>query len=294
MKAEKVLTHVFVWTPPLAFVVGIIGFWNHGVDALSLVLFVSFVFISGLGITVGFHRFFTHKSFEARSVVKYVLAIAGMSAAQMSLIGWVACHRKHHQYSDDEEDPHSPHHHGGGCLGVIRGLLHAHMLWFSKEVPESERYAPDLMKDKTLARMSALYPVWVAVGLLLPAFIAFACTGKFYSAFLGFIWGGVIRLGAVYHITWSVNSICHIWGSSPFATGDQSRNNLLIGLLAMGEGWHNNHHAFPTSARHGLRWWQPDLSWFVIRFLKLVRLARKIKVPSPEDIARVKRRARIM
>ena len=198
-----------------------------------------------------------------------------------SLLKWVAQHRQHHQESDSLDDPHSPHLHGDGFVGMLRGLWYAHMGWFFRaDSPNLINYVPDLVKNDIARRISRLFPLWVALGLLIPTAIGWMVTATWTGALLGFIWGGLVRIFFVHHVTWSINSVCHLWGSQPYRSGDQSRNNFVFGLLALGEGWHNNHHAFPTSARHGLEWWQIDMSYAVIRLLALVGLAWDIKLPA--------------
>jgi stearoyl-CoA desaturase (delta-9 desaturase) len=217
-----------------------------------------------------------------------MLAIAGSMAVEGPVLKWVAVHRLHHQHSDDEDDPHSPHFHGGGVRGMLLGLWHAHVGWmFDDDHENLERYIPDLRRDRTLCAISRLFPVWVVVGLALPALIGGLATRSWSGAGLGLIWGGLVRVFFVHHVTWSINSVCHIWGSQPFGNRDHSRNNVIFGFLALGEGWHNNHHAFPASARHGLKWWQADMSYVLIRFLALLGLAWRIKLP-PKHLVELK------
>ncbi len=169
---------------------------------------------------------------------------------------------------------------------MVRGMWHAHMGWlFRPHPPGLARYVNDLRKDRLVRSMSKLFPLWVLVGLLIPAALGGLFTLSWMGVLLGFIWGGLVRIFLVHHVTWSINSVCHIWGTRPFDTHDESRNNAIFGVLAFGEGWHNNHHAFPTSARHGLRWWQLDVTYMIIRGMALVGLARDIRVPSPDRIA---------
>jgi stearoyl-CoA desaturase (delta-9 desaturase) len=245
---------------------------------------------TGMGITVGYHRLFTHKSFSAGPVVTSAIGILGSMAAEGSLLRWCAAHRRHHQFSDHDGDPHSPHlhDHGHGLRGIISGFWHAHMGWIFDPPGESlDRYVPDLIRDRRIRRISELFPLWVGLGFVIPALMGgllnLALGAPFWTGvFLGFIWGGLVRVMVVHHITWSVNSVCHIWGSQPYRSGDESRNNVVVGVLALGEGWHNNHHAFPTSARHGLEWWQFDSSWMVIRGLQALGLVRNVRVPTAE------------
>jgi stearoyl-CoA desaturase (Delta-9 desaturase) len=200
---------------------------------------------------------------------------------QGSLLQWVALHRRHHAHSDKVGDPHSPNLHGPGVLGLLAGMWHAHVGWlFHADPPDLDRYVKDLRASKLLRMVSALFVVWVVLGLLLPAVLGGLLTGTWMGVLTGLIWGGLVRVFLVHHVTWSVNSVCHLWGFRPFRSEDRSRNNILFGVLALGEGWHQSHHTFPSSARHGLRWWQIDVSYYVIRALWLFGLAWDVKVPS--------------
>jgi stearoyl-CoA desaturase (delta-9 desaturase) len=201
-------------------------------------------------------------------------------AIQGSLLKWVATHRYHHQHSDTPHDIHTPHHNDDGIIGVLRGAWHAHIGWFfTPDPPELYRYVKDLSRSRLLCKISDLFPLWVALGLVIPTVLGGLFTHSWTGAFLGLIWGGAARIFLVHHVTWSINSVCHLWGGRPFKTKDQSRNNLVFGILALGEGWHNNHHAFPVSARHGLRWWQIDISYLVIRTLAMLKLAWAVRLP---------------
>lgn len=265
--------------------------WGWGFRWTDLGLLLGLYILTALGITVGYHRLFVHRSFETNIVVKFVLAVLGAMAAQAPLLTWVAKHRAHHQHSDTAGDPHSPHGHPGGALGVLRGIWHAHIGWFfDPDLPDIERYVPDLTKSRTLRVASALFPAWVALGLLLPAVLGGLITRTWSGVWTGLIWGGLVRIFLVHHVTWSVNSACHLWGLRPFRSNDESRNNAVFGVLALGEGWHNTHHAFPTSARHGLRWWQIDMSYWVIWALARLGLAWDLKLPTMQA-QRQRRRA---
>jgi stearoyl-CoA desaturase (delta-9 desaturase) len=256
--------------------------WGWGFRWVELALLLGMYVLTALGITVGFHRLFTHKSFETNRVVQLILVVLGSMAVQGPLLQWVALHRRHHQHSDQHEDPHSPHLHGQGVLGLLRGAWHAHLGWcFKPDAPDLGRYVKDLRQSRLLRAVSALFPLWVVAGLAAPAALGGLLTWSWTGAVLGLVWGGLARVFLVHHVTWSVNSVCHLWGGRPYATGDQSRNNFLFGVLALGEGWHNNHHAFPTSARHGLRWWQVDVSYWFIRGLALFGLAWKVRTVVP-------------
>lgn len=278
--SSKIVTLAAVILPFLGLLAAVVSLWGWACGWGAVALLVVMYLLTGLGITVGFHRLFTHQSFETNRVVKFIFGVLGSMAVQGSLLKWVALHRMHHQHSDHEHDPHSPAHHGHGALGVLKGLWHSHMGWlFKKEPPDLLRYVKDLRKSKLLCTVSALFPLWVTLGLVIPTVIGWLLMGGWQGAFLGLVWGGLARIFMVHHVTWSINSICHLWGQQPYKVADHSRNNFIVGLLALGEGWHNNHHAFPTSARHGLRWWQVDMSYWTIQLLSFFRLAWNIKQP---------------
>lgn len=271
--------------PFAGLIVAIAVLWGWGFGWLELGLLLTMYVLTILGVTIGFHRLFTHKAFETSRSVKAVLAVLGSMAVEGPLLKWAALHRRHHQHSDKDEDPHSPHLHGEGIRGLFKGLWHAHVGWlFLPDAPGLASYIPDLLSDRLLRRISRLFAVWVAVGLLMPAIIGGLLTLTWSGALLGFLWGGLTRVFLVHHVTWSINSVCHLWGSQPFRSHDHSRNNFVFGVLALGEGWHNNHHAFPTSARHGLKWWQIDLSYAIIQGMALLGLAWKIRVPAAQAI----------
>jgi stearoyl-CoA desaturase (delta-9 desaturase) len=264
--------------------------WGWGFSWTDLGLMLGMYVLTALGITVGFHRLFTHRSFETYRGVQFVLGVLGSMAVEGSLLKWVALHRRHHQHSDRPGDPHSPHLHGRGALGVVRGLWHAHLGWvFRADSPDLDRYVRDLNQSRSLRVVSALFLAWVALGLLLPAILGGVITRTWMGVWTGLAWGGLVRVFLVHHVTWSVNSVCHLWGLRPYRTGDESRDNFVFGVLAMGEGFHNTHHAFPTSARHGLRWWQVDVSYYVIRALALACLAWNVKLPSKHAQAQGRR-----
>lgn len=273
---------------PLAGFAAALGLaWSSGaIRPVDLGLLAGLYLFTGFGITAGFHRLFSHASFAARRPLRLLLAVAGSMACQGPVISWVAAHRQHHSHSDGADDPHSPHHHGAGLTGVVRGLWHAHLGWlFAPRDLRRERWAPDLLAEPALARIERTFPLWVGLGLALPAAIGFAADPGWRGALLGLLWGGLARIFLVQHVTWSVNSICHVFGSRPFRSRDLSTNNLPCAILSLGEGWHNNHHAFPASARHGLAWWQLDLTWLLIAALERVGLVSRVKAPSAREIA---------
>ncbi|MEZ6241928.1 MAG: acyl-CoA desaturase [Phycisphaerales bacterium] len=266
--------------------------WPFGFGWTSLGLLIGMYIVTGLGVTIGYHRLFTHKSFETGPVMKTIIGIAGSMAVEGPIIGWVADHRRHHQHSDHEGDPHSPHVHDGGAWNILKGAIHAHMGWLLARGAKTDvaRYAPDLERDAIVVWLSKTFPIWVLVSLAIPTILGGIITMTWTGALLGLAWGGLVRIFLVHHITWSINSVCHIWGTRAFECGDESRNNVVCGVLGFGEGWHNNHHAFPTSARHGLRWWQIDTSYWLIRGMEAIGLVRRVKVPTPERIESKRRK----
>lgn len=261
--------------------------WGSGLSLTDGVIALSFYFFTGLGVTVGYHRLFTHQSFEPRPALKAVLAIAGSMSLQGSLISWVAIHRRHHAFSDKEGDPHSPHlDEGPGVAGVVRGLWHAHVGWLvAPENTDAERWAPDLLRDPMMRNIDAKFPHLAILSFVLPALIGGIVTQSFYGALTAFLWGSLARIFLLHHVTWSINSICHFYGRRPFRSSDFSTNNWVLAILSFGESWHNNHHAFPTSAIHGIGKGQVDLSGGLIRLFEKVGLARKVKLPSPKQLA---------
>lgn len=259
--------------------------WDRGINAVDLSLMLGLAILTQLGINVGYHRLFTHRAFRTTAPVEFVLASLGSMAAQGPVLQWVATHRRHHEHSDRPHDPHSPHFYGSAVFGVLRGLWHSHLGWMIESTPANmDRYVKDLNRNRVVRVSSALFPFWVLVGFAIPAAIGGLAAGSWEGAFYGALWGGVVRLFLVHHLTWSVNSVCHLWGARPYASNDESRNNAFVGVFALGEGWHNTHHAFPTSARHGLEWWQFDAAWWVIRGLSAVGLAWDVRLPSEQAI----------
>jgi len=274
--------------PLVGLVYAIVQMWGWGISGVDLGLLVGFYIFTGLGVTVGFHRLFTHKSFEAVAPVRWLYAIAGSMAIQGAVIDWVATHRRHHAYSDEVGDPHSPHLDSAtGVKGILRGLFHAHMGWlFAPAGTEVDVWAPDLVEEQAIHRIHRAFPWLALASFLAPAILGGLITWSIGGIFSGFVWGGLIRIFLLHHVTWSINSICHFYGTRPFESRDEARNNLVMALLAFGEGWHNAHHAFPASARHGLRWWEIDFAWITIRLMKLVGLVKSVKLPTANQLAR--------
>ncbi len=280
---DRVLTMVAIMLPFLGVVTAALLLWGWGFSWTDLGLLIGTYVITMIAITMGYHRLFTHAAFETSETVKFIIAAVGSMAVQGSLFRWVAMHRRHHQLSDTREDPHSPHHHGAGLAGLFKGAWHSHMGWFFEADPENmSRYITDLNKSPALTLASKLFPLWVILSLLIPALLGGVISLTWWGALTGFVWGGLVRIFLVHHLTWSVNSACHLRGSRPFESGDQSRNNFFFGVFAMGDGWHNTHHAFPRSACHGLHWWQLDASYLVIRALETLGLAWNVKLPSEQ------------
>jgi stearoyl-CoA desaturase (delta-9 desaturase) len=284
-----VLTGVLV--PLLGLVAAAALAWGYGLFGWAdLALLLGMYLLVMLGVTVGFHRLFTHRAFESARPVQFLLGVLGSMAFQGPLFEWVGRHRLHHQHSDRDGDPHSPHApRRAGLWGRFRAFWHAHIGWaLAPDPPDLARYAPDLGKSRMLRVVNDLFPLWAALGLLIPAGIGYAL-GGWWGALTGFLWGGLVRVFLGHHVTWSVNSVCHLWGSRPYKSGDESRNNAVVGLLALGEGWHNNHHAFPSSARFGHRWWQVDVGYYLVRLLGLVGLAWNVRVPAGHAAERSQR-----
>jgi stearoyl-CoA desaturase (Delta-9 desaturase) len=258
------------------------------IGAVEISLFFAMWLVTGLGLTVGYHRLFTHRAFSAGAVTSCILIIMGSMAGRGSMLSWVAMHRRHHELSDHEGDLHSPNLHGTTGLERLRGFLHAHLTWMIEhDYPNVAHYVPDLMAERTLVAVNRQYYAWVLLGLLVPAAIGGLVIGSWWGAFSGFLWGGVVRMFVVEQSMSAINSVMHTFGSRRFTTrGDNSRNLGVMALLAWGEGWHNNHHAFPYSAAFGLRWFEFDPGFMLIRFLEALGLVWDVKVPSQEKIVR--------
>jgi stearoyl-CoA desaturase (delta-9 desaturase) len=249
-----------------------------------LVLAITYV-ACGFGVTVGFHRLFTHRSFKTSRPLRALFAVLGSMAIEGPLIEWVSTHRKHHRYSDADGDPHSPHGQAEtGLRGTLRGLGHAHIGWIfrGEDMANPQRYAKDLLEDRDLRFIDRTFPLWAALGLALPFALGMALTGSVVGGLTGLLWGGAVRLFLLHHATYSINSLCHFFGGKQYPTGDESRNLAWLAPLTFGEAWHNNHHAFPTSARHGLGRFQLDPSAWLIKVLERCGLAWDVVRISPE------------
>jgi stearoyl-CoA desaturase (delta-9 desaturase) len=264
--------------------------WNDALRPSDLLVFGIVYVVTGLGVTIGFHRLFTHRSFATSRVLRGVFAALGSAAIEGPVISWVADHRKHHACSDREGDPHSPHvDHGGGMGGALKGLFHAHVGWLfiHTQRGSKERFAPDLLRDPVIRFIDRTFFVWATLGLAIPFGLGVAIGGSIGAGLTGLLWGGAVRVFVVHHVTYSINSLCHMFGRQPFATKDESRNLAWLALPTFGEAWHNNHHAFPTSAIHGLRRWQPDPSAMVILALEKLGLVWDVvKIPPERQAAK--------
>jgi stearoyl-CoA desaturase (delta-9 desaturase) len=251
----RVVNLLAVVLPPILIAVSIVVFWNDVVGVHDLALLAVMYVLTGFGVTVGFHRMLTHRSFATSKPVEYFFAAAGSMAVQGPVINWVADHRKHHAHTDEEGDPHSPHvGRGAGLLGAIRGLLHAHVGWLVSDhgKAERQRYARDLVEDGGMRLINRWFLGLVGLGLLLPALAGWLITGELSGALTGLLWGGLVRVFLLHHVTWSINSICHFFGRRRFDVEDHSTNVWWLALPSFGEAWHHNHHTFPRSAQHGL------------------------------------------
>jgi stearoyl-CoA desaturase (delta-9 desaturase) len=259
--------------------------WGGALGWSDLVVFAITYALTGIGITVGFHRLFTHRSFKTSAPLRGLLAALGSAAIEGPVIEWVATHRQHHRFSDVAGDPHSPHldpH--SGWRGALGGLAHAHLGWLFRggELASEQHYAKDLLADPLVRFVDRTFVLWVFAGLALPFGLGVALTGTIAGGLTGLLWGGAVRILFLHHATFSINSLCHFFGRQRFDTGDESRNLLWLALPTLGEAWHNNHHAFPTSARHGLRWWQLDPSGWLIGGLERTGLVWDVVRISPE------------
>jgi stearoyl-CoA desaturase (delta-9 desaturase) len=284
-RTEKIANLGAVVLPFIAVLVAIPLLWSSLVSGTDLLIAAVLYLGTAVGITIGYHRMLTHRSFQTFKPVEYAFAVLGSMAVQGPVIAWVADHRKHHAHSDEEGDPHSPHvGHGDGVTGVLRGLWHAHIGWLLSEQGRADwkRHAPDLYEDPGMRFINRHFVALVYLSLALPAAAGFALTGTLLGAATGLLWGGLVRIFFVHHITWSINSVCHFMGARRFETDDESRNVFWLALPSLGEAWHHNHHAFPRSAEHGLRRRELDPSAWVIKAMERVGLAWNVIRIAPE------------
>ncbi len=287
--ADRIATGTITALPFIALGIVCWQVWSDLLRWSDVAVFLIMYVLTGLGVTVGFHRHLTHRSFKTSKGVRGALAIMGSIAIEGPVISWVADHRKHHTYSDQEGDPHSPHvGHEGGFRGALKGLAHAHVGWLFIHTHRGarDRYARDLIDDPVVSWVDRTFLLWVLVGFALAFGLGYAIGGTLNAALTGLLWGAGVRMLVVHHVTYSINSLCHFFGSQRFKTGDESRNLFWLALPTFGESWHNNHHAFPTSAEHGMRRWEIDPSALVIRGLEKLGLVWDVVRIDPERQAK--------
>jgi stearoyl-CoA desaturase (delta-9 desaturase) len=285
--AERFLFMFFTIVPFLALATAVPLAWGWGLGWLDVGLSVSFYALTGLGVTIGFHRYFTHRAFTACRGLRIALAIAGSMAMQGPIIGWVADHRRHHAYADRDGDPHSPWRFGTSPAALVKGFWHAHTGWlFERDQTNAARFAPDLRADPDIQHINRLSFVLCVVTLLAPAVLGGLISWTWWGALTGFFWGSLVRTAALHQVTWSVNSICHMIGGRPFAARDKSANFWPLAILSFGESWHNSHHADPTGARHGVLRGQLDISARIIWIFEKIGWASNVRWPKPDRLAR--------
>jgi stearoyl-CoA desaturase (delta-9 desaturase) len=280
------ITILLLAGPVVAVAVSVPLLWGRAVNLTDLILGAVLYAITGHGLTVGFHRLFTHRSFEANRGLKIGLAVAGSMGIEGSVVSWVANHRRHHAHSDKVGDPHSPHILDETAVGQLRGFIHAHVGWLlSPDMTSVERYAPDILRDPDLVAVGRIFPLLAIVSLAVPFGIGWAVSGTLVGAISAFVWAGLVRMALLHHVTWGVNSICHMVGRRPFTTTDESRNVAVLAVLSMGESWHNLHHAYPTSARHGVLRGQVDSSARIIWMMEKFGWATKVRWPAAAKVS---------
>jgi stearoyl-CoA desaturase (delta-9 desaturase) len=287
--ADRIATGIVTAVPVLALGFVVWQVWGDFLRWSDVIVFAIMYVATGLGVTVGFHRLFTHRSFKTSRAGRAVFAVLGSVAIEGPVISWVADHRKHHTFSDQEGDPHSPHvGHGRGFRGALKGLFHAHVGWLFIHTQRGarKRYARDLLNDPVVSFVDRHFLSWALGGLVAAFALGWAIGGSFHAGLTGLLWGGAVRMLVVHHVTYSINSLCHFFGRQRFDTGDESRNLLWLAPLSFGESWHNNHHAFPTSAMHGMRAWELDPAALVIRALEKLGLVWDVVRIEPERQAR--------
>jgi stearoyl-CoA desaturase (delta-9 desaturase) len=284
---EQVILFLFMTVPFVALLAAIPLLWGRGLGWRDTVIAVFMYGLTGHGVTVGFHRYFTHRGFSARRWLRVVLAVAGSMAIQGSVIQWVADHRRHHRFSDKAGDPHSPWRYGTNLVALSKGFFYSHVGWlFDWDKTSETRYAPELVADKDIRRVSRTFPLWVAVSMLLPPLVGGLWAWSWQGAVTAFFWGSLVRVGLLHHVTFAINSVCHIKGRRPFKTRDRSQNVWWLAILSFGESWHNFHHAEPTSARHGVRVLEIDSSAMLIKVMEKLRWVSDVRWPDATTVAR--------
>jgi stearoyl-CoA desaturase (delta-9 desaturase) len=285
---EQLVLGLFIVVPFLALMAAVPLLWVAGfLTWQAAVIAVVMYLVAGHGVTVGFHRYFTHRAFRAQRWLRVSLAVAGSMAIQGPIIQWVADHRKHHRFSDRDGDPHSPWRYGTNAWALTRGFFYAHLGWlFDWEKTSERRYAPELLADRVVRWVSRSFPLWVALSLLIPPLVGGLWTWSWWGALTAFFWGSLVRISLLHHVTFSINSVCHIKGRRPFKTKDHSQNVWWLALPSMGESWHNFHHAEPSSARHGVRLLEFDSSAILIKLMEKLRWVTDVRWPDASLIAR--------
>ncbi|GLW81180.1 stearoyl-CoA desaturase [Actinokineospora globicatena] len=285
---SRIAVYIFILVPFAALIAAVPLAWGWGLGWVDIALAVFFFYFSGLGVTVGYHRLFTHGSFKAKRPLKIVLAVMGSMAVQSPPTTWVADHRRHHAFSDREGDPHSPWLFGTSPMALARGFWHAHMGWiFDNDVTNKERFAPDLLADKDIVRVSKLFPLLTVATFLLPALLGGLLTWSWWGAVTAFFWASLVRVAVLHHVTWSTNSICHMIGERPFASRDKAANFWPLAILSFGESWHNLHHADPTCARHGVQRGQIDTSARLIWIFEKLGWVSDVRWPTEARLAKL-------
>jgi stearoyl-CoA desaturase (Delta-9 desaturase) len=280
--------YIFILVPFVALIAAVPLAWGWGLTWVDVILAVVFFELTGHGVTIGYHRFFTHGSFKAKRPLKIAMAIAGSMAVQGPPIIWVADHRRHHAFSDKEGDPHSPWLFGTGPVAIAKGFWHAHMGWlFDRDITNKERFAPDLMADKDIVRVNNTFWLWTTLSLLMPAVLGGLITWSWWGALTAFFWAGLVRVAILHHVTWSTNSICHMIGDRPFVSRDKAANVWPLAILSFGESWHNLHHADPTCARHGVKKGQIDTSARMIWLFEKFGWVHSVRWPTPQRLAKI-------
>ena len=282
---QRFLVGLFVAIPLVALVAAVPLMWGWGLSWHAVILALIFYWVSGLGVTVGYHRYFTHGSFKAKTGLRVALAIAGSLAIEGPVITWVSDHRRHHKYSDREGDPHSPWRYGDDWKALTKGLVYAHIGWlFDPNKTSQEKFSPDLLADRRIKAVDKQFGALVGVSLLLPALIGGLWGMSWQGALTAFFWASLVRVALLHHVTWSINSICHTFGSEEFEVRDKSRNVAWLAIASFGESWHNLHHADPTCARHGALRGQLDPSARVIRWFEQLGWAYDVRWPDEERL----------
>jgi stearoyl-CoA desaturase (delta-9 desaturase) len=283
---QQLALALFIAVPFAALIVAVPVLWGWGLNWRDVVIALAMYAITGHGVTVGFHRYFTHRAFRARRWLEVTMAIAGSMAIQGPIVRWVADHRKHHRFSDRSGDPHSPWRYGASVTALVRGFWHSHIGWLFEAQTSQQKFAPELCNDRVISGISRSFPLWVALSILIPPVVGGLWGWSWQAAFWAFFWGSLVRVAVLHHVTFAINSVCHITGPRPFKTTDESRNVWWLALPSMGEAWHNFHHSAPTSARHGVRRFQIDTSALVIRAMERLRWVHNVRWPDSGLIAK--------